>query len=159
MLMSSGSENLKMVEEPRRHDDWSGRYTSSVANGGLYVRESRIVAGLLLEKVNAADWKTAIYEENVLQARSPRFARKVGNLARARLRKMSPTLQALVKEGSFQVATHACLAAAVKHSYLLGDFLDLTIRDQYRRYATEIGFPIWTAYLDECHSRDSRLPC
>lgn len=139
-------------------DDWSGRYTSSVANGALYVRESRIVAGLLLDKVSKVDWKKAIYEENVLQARSPRFARKVGNLARARLRKMSPALLTLIRDGSFQVSTHACLAASVKHSFLLGDFLDLALREQYQRFATEISYPIWTEYLETCHSRDTEMP-
>lgn len=31
-------------------------------------------------------------------------------------------------------ATHACLAAAVKASPLLGDFLDLVVRDAYRSF-------------------------
>jgi len=149
-----------MSEERQKSlsDDWSGRYNSSVANGALYVRESKIVAGLLLEKISAADWKKTIYEENVLQVRSPRYARKVGNLARARLRKMSNALLELVRDGSFQIATHACLAAAVKHSYLLGDFLDISIREEYRRYSKEISFALWRDYLDGCHSRDPEMP-
>ena len=40
---------------------------------------------------------------------------------------MDADLWKLVRDGSGTVATQACLAAAVKHSALLGDFLDLVV--------------------------------
>ena len=142
----------------RLQADWTGRYTSSVANGALYVRESKLVAGLLLDKVSPERWKKTIYDENILQARSPRFARKVANLARARLRNMSPELLKLIRDGSYQISLHATLAAAVKHSCLLGDFLDLSLRSQYRAFAVELPLSIWEDYLVECRARDTAMP-
>ena len=48
---------------------------------------------------------------------------------------MGPDLWRLVRDGKGSVATHAVLAAAVKHSPLLGDFLDLVVREQYRLFS------------------------
>lgn len=141
-----------------RESDWSGRYTSSVANGALYLRESRLVAELLLHNVTAAEWKDAIYQENILQIKSPQFARKVGNLCRARLKLVSSELKQLVKDGSKEVATHACLAASIKHSFLLGDFLDLQLRELYCTGERELKNSTWEKYLDACYSRDPKMP-
>jgi hypothetical protein len=56
------------------------------------------------------------------------------------------------------VATHAVLAAAVKHSPLLGDFLDLVVREQYRLFAATLTNRLWDDYLDNCRGRDPEMP-
>ena len=48
---------------------------------------------------------------------------------------MGPDLWKLVRDGKGTVATHAVFAAAVKHSPLLGDFLDLVVGEQYRLFS------------------------
>jgi hypothetical protein len=50
------------------------------------------------------------------------------------------------------------LAAAVKHSALLGDFLDLVVRDQYRIFAKALNEKLWGDYLDDCRGRDPAMP-
>jgi hypothetical protein len=60
---------------------------------------------------------------------------------------MQAELWALVRDGSGTVATQACLAAAVKHSALLGDFLDLVVREQYTRYAKALSNTVWDDYI------------
>ena len=64
----------------------------------------------------------------------------------------------LVRDGSGTVATQACLAAAVKHSALLGDFLDLVVREQYTRYAKVLSNTIWDDYMLDCRGRDPEMP-
>jgi hypothetical protein len=56
------------------------------------------------------------------------------------------------------VAVHAVLAAAVKHSPLLGDFLDLVVRDQFRLFNPKLSNAIWDDYLDGCRGRDAEMP-
>ena len=56
------------------------------------------------------------------------------------------------------MATHAVLAAAVKHSPLLGDFLDLVVREQYRLFSPTLSKTIWDDYLDGCRERDPDMP-
>ena len=110
------------------------RYKAEITAGALKVAESRIIADLLLREVDDEGWKDAIVKRNVLQARSPATARRLTKLVRGRLMTMGPDLWRIIRDGKGSVATHAVLAAAVKHSPLLGDFLDLVVREQYRMF-------------------------
>ncbi|MBU4425598.1 MAG: DUF1819 family protein [Desulfobacterales bacterium] len=133
-------------------------YKADITAGSLKVAESRIVAGLLLRKVNADGWEKAIIEDNVLQTRSEATAIRIGRLIRKRLELMSPDLWRLVRDGTGTVATHSVLAAAVKHSPLLGDFLDLVVREQYRLFNMALSNKLWDDYLDDCRGRDPDMP-
>lgn len=134
------------------------RYKADLTAGALKVAESRIIAGLLLLKVDADGWKDAIVKRNVLQARSPATATRLTKLVRGRLMTMGPDLWRLIRDGKGSVATHAVLAAAVKHSPLLGDFLDLVVREQYRLFAEKLTNKLWDDYLDGCQERDPDMP-
>ena len=133
-------------------------YKADITAGSLKVAESRIVAGLLLRKVNADGWEKAIIEDNVLQTRSEATAIRIGRLIRKRLELMNPDLWGLVRDGTGTVATHAVLAAAVKHSPLLGDFIDLVVREQYRLFNTALSNRLWDEYLYDCRGRDPDMP-
>ena len=134
------------------------RYKADLTAGALKVAESRVIADLLLRGVDDAGWRRAIYEENVLQARSPKTAKRLRTLVRNRLETMTEDLWLLVRDGTGDEATHACLVAAVKHSHLLGDFLDLVVREQYRLYAETLSKKLWGEYVEECRSRDPDMP-
>lgn len=134
------------------------RYKADITAGALKVPESRVIADLLLRGVDAEGWKDAIVTQNVLKARSPATATRLTKLIRGRLETMGPDLWKLVRDGKGSVATHAVLAAAVKHSPLLGDFLDLVVGEQYRLYAKALSNKLWDSYLDGCRERDTDLP-
>ncbi len=134
------------------------RYRTDLTAGSLKIAESRILADLLLRGVDDDAWRIALYEDNVLQARSPMTAKRLRTLIRSRLETMGPGLWQLVRDGSGVVATHACLAAAVKRSPLLGDFLDLVVREQYRLFAPALSNRLWEDYLEGCRGRDPEMP-
>ena len=134
------------------------RYKADITAGSLKVTESRIIADLLLQDVNKEAWNEAVLDKNVLQARSPETARRLARLIRKRLQTMKADLWKLVRDGTGEVATHAVLAAAVKHSPLLGDFLDLVVREQYRIFKTTLAIRLWDEYLDDCRGRDPDMP-
>jgi hypothetical protein len=134
------------------------RYSADITAGSLKVPESRAVADLLLRGVDGEGWKEAIVKENVLQTRNPATAIRLVRLIRKRLDLMGTELWMLIRDGSAVVATHAVLAAAVKHSPLLGDFLDLVVRDQYRIFAKTLTDKLWGDYLDNCRGRDPDMP-
>ena len=133
-------------------------YKADITAGSLKIAESRIVAGLLLRKTNADEWRKAVIEENVLQTRSEATAIRLSRLIRKRLELMQPELWRLVRDGAGEVAIHAVLAAAIKHSHLLGDFLDLFVREQYRVFNTVLSDKLWDEYLDDCRRRDPYMP-
>lgn len=136
----------------------TSRYKADIAGGALKLQESRIVAGLLLDGVTDAQWKDAIVVSNVLQKRSPGTAKRQASLMRVRLEAMKPDLWELVRDGSKAVATHAMFAAALKHSTLLGDFLDLMVRDQFRMFRQDLPRKLWSEFIDKCHDRDPNMP-
>ena len=134
------------------------RYRADITAGSLKLAESRVVADLLLRATDERGWKDAVITQNVLQVRNPATASRMGRLIRQRLELMSADLWRLVRDGSAVVATQAVLAAAVKHSALLGDFLDLVVRDQYRVFAKALDDRLWDEYLDNCRGRDPDMP-
>lgn len=134
------------------------RYKADITAGALKLPESRIIADLLLRDVNAAGWKGAIKERNILQARSPATASRLTKLIRSRLTTMDPELWKLVRDANGTIATHAVFAAAIKHSPLIGDFLDLVVREQFRVFAPKLTKAMWDNYLADCRGRDPNMP-
>ena len=134
------------------------RYKADIAGGSLKLQESRIVASLLLDGVSDADWKRAIETDNVLQKRSPGTAKRQASLIRARLETMEPELWELVRDGSKETATHALFAAAIKHSTLLGDFLDRVVRDQFRMFRHDLPRKLWGDFIEHCRDHDPFMP-
>ena len=133
-------------------------YSADLTAGSLKTRESRILADLLLQEADEQAWDKAIYDDNLLQTRNPATAIRLTRLIRNRLELMGPELWRLVRDGSSTVATHAALAAAVKHSHLLGDFLDTVVREQFRLFSETLPKTLFDAYLQDCRGRDPEMP-
>lgn len=134
------------------------RYKADLTAGALKVPESRIIADLLLRNLDAQGWRDAILTQNILQARSAATATRLTTLIRGRLQLMTPDLWRLVRDETGITASHAVLAAGIKHSRLLGDFLDLVVREQYRLFQPALSHTLWQDYLDDCRGRDAEMP-
>ena len=134
------------------------RYAADITAGALKIPESRLIADLLLRQVDDEGWKDAIVTKNVLQARSPATARRLTTLIRRRLETMGPDLWKLVRDGKGTVAIHAVFVAAVKHSPLLGDFLEIVVGEQYRLFSKSLTNSMWDDYLEGCRERDPEMP-
>jgi len=134
------------------------RYSADITAGALKLPESRLIADLLLRRVDAEGWKDAIVTKNVLQARNPATARRLTKLIRGRLETMGPELWKLVRDGKGTVATHAVFAAALKRSPLLGDFLEIVVGEQYRLFGKTLSNKLFADYLEGCRGRDPEMP-
>lgn len=132
--------------------------TAGSLAGSLKVAESRMIADLLLQGVDEKEWKNAILTQNILQARHPATSIRLARLIRSRLELMDAELWQLVRDGTSTVVSHALLAAAVKQSLLLGDFLDTVVREQYRLFHPTLSKQLWEEYLEDCRSRDPDMP-
>lgn len=133
-------------------------YRADITAGSLKVAESRIIADLLLREVDRQHWNHALRTENVLQARNPATALRLARLICQRLELMDAGLWILVRDGTSIIANHALLAAAIKQSVLLGDFLDLVVREQYQLFAPTLSKALWDRYLGDCRGRDPEMP-
>lgn len=129
-------------------------YTATITSASLRLRESRIVAGLLIDGVSADDWKELLLEKNVLQIRSVESIKRISRLLRARLEPMGQELWTFVRDGDRELATQATFAAAVKNSRVLGDFMDITMREQRALFAKKLEYRMWTDFVEGCRGRD-----
>lgn len=132
-------------------------YSADLTAGSLKIAESRIIADLLLTHTSATEWHAAIVERNVLQSSRPSSSIRIARLIRKRLEPMGPELWKLIRDGSGMISTHAILAAAIKHSRLLGDFLDQVVREQHLAFATTLPKRLWDEYLQSCRGRDAHV--
>lgn len=134
------------------------KYQANFTKGGLMVPESRIVADLLLRDVSAEQWHQAIELDNVLEKRSPITAATMAGVIRLRLQTMGPGLWELVRDGGRETATHAALAATIKYSRLVGDFLDRVIRDLHRQFEQSVRPQHWDQFMEDCRNRQPDMP-
>jgi len=135
-------------------------YKADLAGVALKPQESRVIAKWLLGgyvDVSDESWQKLIYTENAVQIRGRSTLRRQSNLIRARLSLISPDMLRLIVEGSYRETIQACLAAAIKHSLLLGDFLDSVVRREYALGNRELDLYHWRNFLDACKLKDPNM--
>jgi hypothetical protein len=133
-------------------------YTATITSASLRLRESRIIADLLLQAVNDEAWNQAIIQENRLQMKSVESIKRISRLLRARLEPLGEGLWEMVRDGDRELAIQAVFAGAVKNSRLLGDFMDITLREQRASFAKNLDHRMWNEYIEGCLGRDPEMP-
>ena len=129
-------------------------YNSDLIGGSLMVRESRIVADLLLKEATTEQWNQAIYEENVLQKRSRASAQRTATAIRKRLELLPPDFWKALREGDDELATQVAFCAALERNLLLMEFMETVVRDAYISRATHLDAYVWSDFLEERSQRD-----
>lgn len=129
-------------------------YNGEIVAGSLLIPESREIAKLLLQDASEEEWRQAIIVENILQKRSPASAKRQARLIKKRLELMTPKHWALVKNGTAEITTQALLAAAIKHSRLLGDFMGQVCRQHWQTFNRTLSGKDWREFHETCYQID-----
>ncbi|MDN2702028.1 DUF1819 family protein [Janthinobacterium sp. SUN100] len=132
-------------------------YNAEIYVGALLPLESRRIARLLLTEPDQLAWTHAIEIENILQKRTAATAARQARLLRRRLTTLDAEGWKMIAERENEVVIQMLLAAAVKHSRLLGDFLLRVYADRQRRLETELARSDWQDFLAECEHHDASL--
>lgn len=135
----------------------TAKYHGDIVAGSLLIAESRIVAKLLLQDIDGKGWHQAMVIDNLLQKRSPVAAKRQARLIKKRLALMKPALWKMVYEGSKDVATQALLAAAIKHSRLLGDFMEMVVKENWRTFNPKVTANDWNHFFESCLQADPQI--
>lgn len=130
------------------------QYNAEISAGSLMPLESRRIAELLLSNPNEMAWVQAVETDNILQKKTPATARRQARLIKRRLTTLSPEAWKLIAERVTEVSIQMLLAAAVKHSQLLGDFLLNVYANRQRRLELTLSASDWHDFLVECAHRD-----
>lgn len=132
------------------------RYNAEISAGSLLVAESRKLAGLLLVSPTPDQWNTAIKQDNILQ-RTPATARRMARLIRNRLETLDAEGLELVAHGDAELCVQMLIAAAIRHSRLLGDFMRDVYAQDLRQLERHLSHRQWDAFLADCEQRDAAV--
>ncbi len=129
-------------------------YNAEISAGSLMPLESKRIAVLLLSEPDEAAWLQSIEIDNILQKKTPATARRQATLIRKRLMTLDAPGWNLITERESEVSNQLLLAAAVKHSQLLGDFMRNVYASHQRRLESAIVTADWEDFLIECSHHD-----
>ena len=132
-------------------------YNGEIVAGSLLVAESREIAGLLFQGKNGESWNEAVFTSNILQKRNPETARRQARLIKKRLVLMKPALWEMIVKADSGLATQAVMAAAIKHSRLLGDFMNTVVREHWRTFQKSITITDWNHFMETCAQVDPKV--
>jgi len=132
-------------------------YDSDLTGGSLMVRESRIVAELLIEKATPEQWDQAIRVDNLLQKRTPASAKRNAQAIRKRLERLEPEFWQAIRDGDEELATQVALCAALERNLLLVEFMETVVRDAYVTHVEKLEQFHWSDFLEDCAQRDPSI--
>lgn len=129
-------------------------YKANITAGALLIPESRKIADLMLKNISKEEWKHEIEEKNILQRLSVSSSKRIASFIRARLGLMTSDLWAMVRDGDATLSIQANFASAIKHCRLLGDYLDIVIREQFKKMENSLPLPLWDEFIVLCEQND-----
>ena len=133
------------------------RYDSDLVGGSLMVRESRVIADLLLANATPEDWDVAIRVDNRLQKRSPSSAKRNAQAIRKRLERLESPFWRELRDGDEELATQVAFSASLERNLLLVEFIETVVADTYAIHAEAISPYQWMEFIDERAQRDASI--
>jgi len=132
-------------------------YDSDLSGGSLQVRESRIVADLLLQDASPEQWHEVIQQQNRLQKRAPASAKRVAQAIRKRLERLDAPFWRAIRDGDDELATQVVFCSALERNLLLVEFIETVLKDAFVTRAGVLEPYHWNEFLDERSHRDSTI--
>lgn len=124
-------------------------YLGDLIGGSLMIKESQIIAELLLKKPNQEEWLDAIVNRNVLQKRSDASSKRNAATIKKRLENMSDEYLEQIAYGSTELSTQLMFAATLINSTLLADFMRNVVLDAKRMFRENLDIGDWESFWDD----------
>ncbi len=124
-------------------------YLGDLIGGSLMIKESQIVAALLLKKPSQEEWLEAIVNQNILQKRSDASAKRNAATIKKRIENMTDKYLDQIAFGSTEVSTQLMFAATLINCTLLADFMRNVMLDAKRMYRESLDIRDWVSFWDE----------
>lgn len=133
------------------------RYSGNITGGSLLIRESRIVASLLLDGSEESDARRAILSKNLFQNNSPATTEKYCRLIFSRLAHLSrPQLQ-LVAGDDETASALALLTANLKAYQIVADFMSEVVAAKAASSEPKLTAADWGHFLEQRGSLDPEV--
>ena len=124
-------------------------YLGDLVGGSLMIRESQLIAELLMRSPSQDEWNEAIIYQNILQKSSPTTAKRTAEAIRRRIEPLGHRFYELFAYGSTELCSQLMLAAVLMNSPILGDFMSTVIVDAKRLYRDQLEGQDWATFWKE----------
>ena len=122
-------------------------YLGDIIGGSIMLRESRLIAQLLLQHPDDEAWERAVVEENLLQKSSVHSAKRMASTVRKRLDAMSDTFWSDLLNAPDDLARQMLMLAVMCQSPVLIDFMATEVADARRMYREAIRSEDWPEFF------------
>lgn len=124
-------------------------YLGDLIGGGLMIRESQLIAALLLQKPDQAAWEHAIINQNILQKRSDASAKRNAATIKKRLATVNEVFLEKLAYGNTELSTQLMFAATLINSTILADFMRNVVLDAKRLYRSALDNSDWAHFWQQ----------
>ena len=122
-------------------------YLGDIIGGSIMLRESRLIAQLLLQHPDNNAWDCAIVEENLLQKNSLHSAKRMATTVKKRLELMSDDFWADLLAAPDDLAKQMLMLAILCQSPVLMDFMATEVADARRMYRDTMRSDDWPEFF------------
>lgn len=134
------------------------QYSADITAGSLLLTETKVVAGLLLDGHNFKEIGKLVETQNVLQKRSTASATRMYSLIKHRLELFDSELWSMIYYGDSETSRMAALAATIKNSRILGDFMLFVLKEKYQLFEKAMPKNAWDRFIDDCKMKNPDMP-
>ncbi|MCG9778064.1 DUF1819 family protein [Photobacterium damselae] len=125
------------------------KYLGDLIGGSLMIKESQLIAGLLLTQPSKEQWDDAIVNQNILQKRSPASAKRNAATIKKRIGSLSSEFLSALANANHEEAAQLMMAATLINSPLLADFMRTVVMDAKRMYRESIDNKDWEYFWED----------
>jgi len=124
------------------------KYLGDIIGGSIMLRESRLIAQLLLQHPDEKQWDKAILEQNLLQKTSVHSAKRMASTVRKRLETMPDDFLSALLVAPDDLARQMLMLAIMCQSPVLADFMATEVSDARRMYREAMRSDDWPQFFD-----------
>jgi len=143
----------KPTEPARSTTKKTELYNGDMVGGALMERESRLLARLLLEDVDAKVYKERLFGDNLLQKRSVKTVQRQAVLIKKRLDLLGKEGWELINKGSSETVRQTLLVACILNNRLVGDYLLNVVQEHLRLFEKQLKPRAWANFIEEIEHR------
>ncbi|MBE8233356.1 MAG: DUF1819 family protein [Endozoicomonadaceae bacterium] len=124
------------------------KYLGDIIGGSLMLRESRIIAQLLLTNPSLETWLQKVENENLLQKNSKQSAKRFASTLRKRLEPMGNQFLTEFIEADELLAGQLMLLAIMNNSPIIEDFMRTELSDAYNVFSEKLNSDCWNGFYE-----------
>jgi len=125
------------------------KYSGNITGGALLVRESRVVARLLVEGPDRETARERLLAGNLLQNSSPETTRKYFSLIVPRLESLPPAMLGFIASGTEELVRMTLFVAVLRSLDLVADFVADVLLARVRSFDTALQRTDWSRFIEE----------